>query len=96
MCEVNEANKHYKHCNVYVYRSQESNLRGMVRQLSIDQLDNEGRRVSVYDKGSERTPIFAPHNIVSPVRLCLFCILAVCVMVVCVSCVSSAFSCRCK
>ncbi|KAI8467364.1 MAG: Metallo-dependent phosphatase-like protein [Monoraphidium minutum] len=26
-------------------------LRGLVRQLSIDQLDNEGRRVSIYDKG---------------------------------------------
>lgn len=25
-------------------------LRGLVRQLSIDQLDNEGRRVSIYDK----------------------------------------------
>lgn len=24
--------------------------RGLVRQLSIDQLDNEGRRVSIYDK----------------------------------------------
>eukprot|EP00879_Flechtneria_rotunda_P009230 GHRR01009663.1.p1 GENE.GHRR01009663.1~~GHRR01009663.1.p1 ORF type:complete len:698 (+),score=243.22 GHRR01009663.1:1376-3469(+) len=35
-------------------------LRGLVRQLSIDQLDNEGRRVSIYDKGTPegKTPIF--------------------------------------
>jgi hypothetical protein len=31
-----------------------------VRQLSIDQLDNEGRRVSIYDKGTPegKTPLF--------------------------------------
>jgi hypothetical protein len=31
-----------------------------VRQLSIDQLDNEGRRVSIYDKGTpeHKTPMF--------------------------------------
>ena len=40
----------------------------MVRQLSIDQLDNEGRRVSIYEKGSDRTPIFTPNNLMSPVR----------------------------
>lgn len=35
-------------------------LRGLVRQLSIDQLDNEGRRVSIYDKGTPegKTPLF--------------------------------------
>lgn len=35
-------------------------LRGLVRQLSIDQLDNEGRRVSIYDKGTPegKTPMF--------------------------------------
>lgn len=34
--------------------------RGLVRQLSIDQLDNEGRRVSIYDKGTpeHKTPMF--------------------------------------
>jgi hypothetical protein len=34
--------------------------RGLVRQLSIDQLDNEGRRVSIYDKGTPegKTPLF--------------------------------------
>lgn len=34
--------------------------RGLVRQLSIDQLDNEGRRVSIYDKGTPegKTPMF--------------------------------------
>jgi len=45
---------------------QENSLRGMVRQLSIDQLDNEGRRVSIYEKGGDRTPFLAPHNIMSP------------------------------
>jgi hypothetical protein len=32
----------------------------LVRQLSIDQLDNEGRRVSIYDKGTpeHKTPMF--------------------------------------
>ncbi len=32
-----------------------------MRQLSIDQLDNEGRRVSIYDKGTPegRTPLFS-------------------------------------
>lgn len=31
-----------------------------MRQLSIDQLDNEGRRVSIYDKGTPegKTPMF--------------------------------------
>lgn len=31
-----------------------------MRQLSIDQLDNEGRRVSIYDKGTPegKTPLF--------------------------------------
>lgn len=31
-----------------------------MRQLSIDQLDNEGRRVSIYDKGTpeSKTPMF--------------------------------------
>eukprot|EP00877_Chromochloris_zofingiensis_P000243 jgi/Chrzof1/10219/Cz04g33020.t1 len=36
-------------------------LRGLVRQLSIDQLDNEGRRVSIYDKGTPeggKSPLF--------------------------------------
>ncbi len=38
---------------------QENHLRGMVRQLSIDQLDNEGRRVSIYEKTSqEKSPLF--------------------------------------
>ncbi|GAX81721.1 hypothetical protein CEUSTIGMA_g9149.t1 [Chlamydomonas eustigma] len=36
---------------------QENSLRGLVRQLSIDQLDNEGRRVGVYD-GKEKSPLF--------------------------------------
>lgn len=35
--------------------AQEAPLRGLVRQLSIDQLDNEGRRVSVMP--GERTPL---------------------------------------
>ncbi|KAG1658635.1 hypothetical protein FOA52_007569 [Chlamydomonas sp. UWO 241] len=43
---------------------QENSLRGLVRQLSIDQLDNEGRRVSVYDGGMDpaggKSPLFAP------------------------------------
>jgi len=36
-------------------------LRGLVRQLSIDQLDNEGRRVSIYDKAlpeGGKSPMF--------------------------------------
>jgi hypothetical protein len=37
---------------------QENSLRGLVRQLSIDQLDNEGRRVGVYD-GKDKSPMFA-------------------------------------
>lgn len=37
---------------------QETNLRGMVRQLSIDQLDNEGRRVSIYEKPPDKSPLF--------------------------------------
>ena len=38
---------------------QENSLRGLVRQLSIDQLDNEGRRVSIYEKGQgEKSPLF--------------------------------------
>jgi len=38
---------------------QENSLRGLVRQLSIDQLDNEGRRVSIYEgKGAEKSPLF--------------------------------------
>jgi hypothetical protein len=35
--------------------------RGLVRQLSIDQLDNEGRRVSIYDKAlpeGGKSPMF--------------------------------------
>lgn len=39
---------------------QENHLRGMVRQLSIDQLDNEGRRVGVFqDQKGEKSPLFA-------------------------------------
>lgn len=39
--------------------AQEAPLRGLVRQLSIDQLDNEGRRVSIYEKNvGEKTPLF--------------------------------------
>ncbi|KAL6761015.1 Metallo-dependent phosphatase-like protein [Haematococcus lacustris] len=37
---------------------QENSLRGMVRQLSIDQLDNEGRRVGIYDKAMDKSPLF--------------------------------------
>lgn len=37
---------------------QENSLRGLVRQLSIDQLDNEGRRVSIYEKTTEKSPLF--------------------------------------
>ncbi|GFH24722.1 serine/threonine-protein phosphatase [Haematococcus lacustris] len=37
---------------------QENSLRGMVRQLSIDQLDNEGRRVGVYEKTADKSPLF--------------------------------------
>lgn len=42
---------------------QENSLRGLVRQLSIDQLDNEGRRVSIYDNhgvatNKEKSPLF--------------------------------------
>lgn len=38
--------------------AQEAPLRGLVRQLSIDQLDNEGRRVSIYEKNGEKSPLF--------------------------------------
>ena len=39
---------------------QENHLRGMVRQLSIDQLDNEGRRVGVFqDQKGDKSPLFA-------------------------------------
>ncbi len=43
---------------------QENSMRGLVRQLSIDQLDNEGRRVSIYENGAgpvgpkEKSPLF--------------------------------------
>jgi hypothetical protein len=42
---------------------QENSLRGLVRQLSIDQLDNEGRRVSIYENGGpggvkDKSPLF--------------------------------------
>jgi hypothetical protein len=38
---------------------QENSLRGLVRQLSIDQLDNEGRRVSIYEKTTaDKSPLF--------------------------------------
>jgi len=37
---------------------QENSLRGLVRQLSIDQLDNEGRRVSIYEKTADKSPLF--------------------------------------
>jgi len=50
---------------------QENSLRGMVRQLSIDQLDNEGRRVSIYEKGGENRPsIMASPSPVFTVRGC--------------------------
>ena len=45
---------------------QENSLRGLVRQLSIDQLDNEGRRVGVYD-GKDKSPMFA-RAMSQPVR----------------------------
>ena len=45
---------------------QENSLRGLVRQLSIDQLDNEGRRVGVYDN-KEKSPLFA-RSLSQPVR----------------------------
>lgn len=37
-------------------------MRGLVRQLSIDQLDNEGRRVGVYEGGApiDGSPLFTP------------------------------------
>ena len=38
---------------------QENSLRGLVRQLSIDQLDNEGRRVGVYEGKGDKSPLFA-------------------------------------
>ena len=41
------------------------NLRGLVRQLSIDQFENEGRRVSMGTNSVEkpqRTPLFERHN----------------------------------
>lgn len=39
---------------------QENSLRGLVRQLSIDQLDNEGRRVGIHEGGKgEKSPLFA-------------------------------------
>ena len=41
------------------------NLRGLVRQLSIDQFENEGRRVSMGTSSVEkpqRTPLFERHN----------------------------------
>jgi hypothetical protein len=45
--------------------AQEAPLRGLVRQLSIDQLDNEGRRVSIYENRGERTPLFTRSMSVS-------------------------------
>ena len=54
------------------------NLRGLVRQLSIDQFENEGRRVSMGTNSVEkpqRTPLFERHNSVPGVHkvdvLCL-------------------------
>jgi hypothetical protein len=49
---------------------QENSLRGLVRQLSIDQLDNEGRRVSIYENGGggppkEKSPLFTRSMSVS-------------------------------
>lgn len=42
-----------------VWAMQENSLRGLVRQLSIDQLDNEGRRVSIYEKtAADKSPLF--------------------------------------
>ena len=41
------------------------NLRGLVRQLSIDQFENEGRRVSMGTDSvtkPQRTPLFERHN----------------------------------
>ncbi|MEW5310510.1 MAG: hypothetical protein WDW38_002301 [Sanguina aurantia] len=53
---------------------QENSLRGLVRQLSIDQLDNEGRRVSIYDNhgvatNKEKSPLFTKSC--SPHILCM-------------------------
>lgn len=48
---------------------QENSLRGLVRQLSIDQLDNEGRRVSIYEKTTEKSPLFR-RSMSVPVRGC--------------------------
>ncbi len=45
--------------------AQEAPLRGLVRQLSIDQLDNESRRVSIYENRGERTPLFTRSMSVS-------------------------------
>lgn len=43
----------------------EGNLRGLVRQLSIDQFENEGRRVSMGTDSvqkPQRTPLFERHS----------------------------------
>ena len=52
--------------------AQEPPLRGLVRQLSIDQLDNEGRRVSVYERGGweGRTPNLVQRSHSISVRGC--------------------------
>ena len=53
---------------------QENSLRGLVRQLSIDQLDNEGRRVAIYEKGvniavpGDKSPLFT-RSMSAPVRV---------------------------
>ncbi len=61
---------HYPH--VYTERSLDrhcpGNLRGLVRQLSIDQFENEGRRVSMGTDSvgkPQRTPLFE-RNAVHP------------------------------
>lgn len=53
---------------------QENHLRGMVRQLSIDQLDNEGRRVSIYEKqgNDAKSPLFA-RSLSTPVSYACNC-----------------------
>jgi protein phosphatase len=51
----------------HVLQESTGSLRGLVRQLSIDQFENEGRRVmgaesAIKAAPSDRTPIFERHS----------------------------------
>ena len=52
-------------CCLHSAYAGEGNLRGLVRQLSIDQFENEGRRVSMGTDSvqkPQRTPLFERHS----------------------------------